>query len=117
MQYGYEGVESEPAALKDSPIGANEIHLPVSNPARKEERSRYHVPDHVRNFLGCVRSRKDPLSSVEVGHRSTSICHLGNIVMRLKRKLRWDPVKEEFPGDDEANRMLDRPMRAPWSLG
>ncbi|MGA2033683.1 MAG: Gfo/Idh/MocA family oxidoreductase [Thermoguttaceae bacterium] len=117
VQYTYGGVETEPASLKDSPIGPNEIHLAVSNPARKEEQAKYHVPDHVRNFLACVRARKDPLAAAEVGHRSTSICHLGNIAMRLKRKLRWDPVKEEFPGDDEANRMLDRPMRAPWSLG
>jgi predicted dehydrogenase len=117
VQYGYAGVQSEPASLKDSVIGPNEIHLAVSNPARKEERNVYHVPDHVGNFLSCVRSRKEPVASVEIGHRSTSICHLGNIVMRLKRKLRWDPVKEEFPGEDEANRMLDRPMRAPWSLG
>ena len=117
VQYGYTGVETGPASLKDSPIKADEIHLPESNPARKKEQGKYHVPDHVRNFLSCVRARQDPLASAEVGHRSTSVCHLGNIVMRLKRKLRWDPVKEEFPGDDEANRMLDRPMRAPWSLG
>jgi hypothetical protein len=88
----------------------------VSNPERKEERARDHVPDHVRNLLDCVRSRKDPVAPVEVGHRSASVCHLGNIAMRLKRKLRWDPAREEFPGDDEANRLLGRAMRPPWRL-
>jgi hypothetical protein len=53
---------------------------------------------------------------VEIAHRMTSICHLGNITMRLNRKLKWDPVREQFLGDDEANGMLSRPMRAPWHL-
>jgi len=70
----------------------------------------------VRNFLDCVRSRHDPIAPVEVGHRSASVCHLGNLAMLLKRKLHWDPAKEQFVGDDEADRMLSRPMRAPWTL-
>ena len=51
-----------------------------------------------------------------MGHRTASVCHLGNIAMRFNRKLRWDPVKEVFLGDDEANRMLSRPRREPWKL-
>jgi hypothetical protein len=70
----------------------------------------------MRNFLAAVKSRRDPIEPVEVGHRTATICHLGNVVMQLKRKLRWDPVKKEFPGDDEANRHLERPMRAPCTL-
>ena len=70
----------------------------------------------MRNFIDSVKSRRDPIEPVEVGHRTSSICHLANIAMRLQRKLRWDSVKEEIVGDDEANRMLDRPMRAPWRL-
>jgi predicted dehydrogenase len=116
VEYGYNGVTSQPASIKTSPIGPGEIRLAVSNPERKEERARDHVPDHVRNLLDCVRSRKDPVAPVEVGHRSASVCHLGNIAMRLKRKLRWDPAREEFPGDDEANRLLGRAMRPPWRL-
>ena len=68
------------------------------------------------DFLACVRSRKDPYFPVESGHRCASLLHIGNICMRLGRALAWDPVKEEFPGDAEANAMRARPMRAPWSL-
>ena len=83
------------------PISPDEIHLPVSN-------------NHYRNFLDSVKSRKDPIEPVEAGHRTASICHLGNIAMRLKRKLQWDPVKELFVDDGEANQMLSRPHRSPW---
>ena len=53
---------------------------------------------------------------MEVGHRAATACHLGNIARWLGRPLRWDPVEETFPGDDEANALLRRPMRAPWKL-
>ncbi len=117
VEYGYQGIKTSPESLKTSEIGPHEIHLPVSNPQRTEESSKYHIPDHVRNFLDCIKSRQDPLAPVETGHRSATVCHLGNIAMQLHRKLHWDPVKEEFPGDDEANQMLSRAMRAPWTLG
>jgi hypothetical protein len=71
---------------------------------------------HVRNFLDCVRSRQKPVAAVEIGHRSASLCHLGNVAIRLGRDVRWDPAAECFPGDEEANAMLLRPMRAPWQL-
>ena len=70
--------------------------------------------DHIGNFIDCVRSRKDPICPVEVGHRSASLCHLGVISIRLGRKLQWDPAAERFVGDDEANTYLSRPMRAPY---
>ena len=116
VEYGYQGVKTHPESLKTSKIGAGEIHLPVSNPHRIQEAGKYHVPDHVRNFLDSIRSRQDPIAPVSVGHRSATVCHLGNIAMLLKRKLQWDPVAEQFAGDDEANRLLSRPMRAPWTL-
>ncbi|MHB1036214.1 MAG: Gfo/Idh/MocA family protein [Pirellulales bacterium] len=116
LEYGYQGLKTTPASLKTSKIGPNEIHLPVSNPARSETAGENFVPDQVRNFLDSIRSRKDPIAPVNVGHRSATVCHLGNIAMLLKRKLRWDPAKEQFVGDDEANRMLGRAMRAPWRL-
>jgi predicted dehydrogenase len=116
VEYGYQGLKTSPESLKTSKIGDNEIHLPVSNPNRTKENNQFFVPDHVRNFLDCIRSRQDPVSPVEVGHRSATVCHLGNIAMLLKRKLRWDPAQEQFVGDAEANRMLARPMRAPWHL-
>ena len=71
---------------------------------------------HVLNFLDCVRSRKKPNSEVEIGHRSTSTPHLGNIALRLGRRIRWDGVKERVLGDDEANGLLQREYRKPWVL-
>ncbi len=68
------------------------------------------------DFLYCVKTRERPFRDVETAHRVATVCHLGNIAYELKRPLRWDPVKEEFPGDEEANRMTWRPMRAPWRL-
>lgn len=69
-----------------------------------------------RNFLDCVKSRKDPYFSVEIGHRVSTVCHLANISLLLGRKLKWDPIKEIFPDDDHAMRMTRRTMRAPWHL-
>jgi hypothetical protein len=63
-----------------------------------------------------VKSRQDPIEPVEAGHRTASLCHLGNIAMKLRRKIRWDPVREQIIDDDEAAKMLGRPMRSPWTL-
>lgn len=104
-----------PENLKDSVIGADEIHLPISNPAH-ETHVRAHVDaDHVRSFLDAVKERRDPIEPVEVGHRTASLCILGNIAQLLKRKFAWDPVAERSD-DDDVNRMLHREMRAPWTL-
>lgn len=92
-----------PESLKTTVIGPDEIHLYESN-------------DHHRNFIDCIKNRGQTAAPVEVGHRSVSICHLGNIAMRLKQKLRWDPGAERFTNSDEANQMLSRPMRGPWRL-
>ena len=87
-------LEAEPALdprLQDRP---RRIHL-------------YKSDDHFRNFIDCVISREPTAAPVEVAHRSITICHLGNIAMRLNReKLRWDPRTEQIIGDDEAARML-----------
>ncbi len=96
-------IETEPAELLDEPIGANDIRL-------------YRSTDHQGNWLECIRTRGRPICDVSIGHRSVTVCHLGNIAYWLKRSLKWDPVKEEFVGDDEANRLLQRPMRSPWRL-
>ena len=104
-----------PENLKDSVIGPNEIHLPRSNPARRENVRKHIDADHVRSFLDAVKSRQDPIEPVEVGHSTASLCVLGNIAQILKRKFAWDPTAERSP-DDEVNRMLSRPMREPWKL-
>ena len=118
VQFTRRGLKTHPESLAESQIGPNEVHLPASNPERsgKEKSTSYLIPDHVRNFLDAVKSRKDPIEPVEVGHRTATICHLGNLAMLLKRKIRWDPDKEQIVGDDEAAAMLTRPMRAPWHL-
>jgi predicted dehydrogenase len=69
---------------------------------------------HARNFLDCVKSRKEPLSDLESGHQVATACHLSNISLRLGRKLVWDAEKQEVVGDADANSMLLRPYRAPW---
>jgi predicted dehydrogenase len=69
---------------------------------------------HVRDFLDCVKSRRQPAADVEAGHRVATACHLANLALRLGRKVRWDAAKEEIVGDAEAARMLVRPYRAPW---
>jgi predicted dehydrogenase len=70
--------------------------------------------DHIGNFIECVKSRKTPICPTEVGHRSASLCHLGVISIRLGRKLNWDPAKEQFVGDAEANSLVAREMRKPY---
>ncbi|MBC8874907.1 MAG: Gfo/Idh/MocA family oxidoreductase [Planctomycetes bacterium] len=70
----------------------------------------------IGDFLDCVPTRKKPFRDIEIAHRATTVCHLGNIAYWLKRPLKWDPVKEEIVGDPEANRWVDRPKRDPWTL-
>lgn len=70
--------------------------------------------DHQRNFLDCVKTRDEPNAPVEIGHRTASVCHIGNIAIALKAKLKWDPEKEQFEGSDEANELLSRKVRTSW---
>jgi predicted dehydrogenase len=89
----------------------------LDEPLPKDAVRLYKSDDHMRNFLDCVRSRETPICDVEVGFRSVTVCHIGNISLRLGgRTLRWDPVKERFQGDALADEMLARKMRAPWKL-
>jgi predicted dehydrogenase len=71
---------------------------------------------HIRDFLDCVRTRRRTVSHPETAQRSHTIAHCANLCLRLGRKLRWDPVAEQFVGDEEANRLLSRAMRAPWRV-
>jgi len=101
VKRGY--IDAHPKLLLTSVIKSNEIHLYKSN-------------DHKAIFLDCIKSRAETAAPVEVGHRSNTICLLGSIAMRLGRKLKWNPEQEHFINDDQANRMLARPMRSPWHL-
>ncbi|MEW6302289.1 MAG: Gfo/Idh/MocA family oxidoreductase [Verrucomicrobiota bacterium] len=75
----------------------------------------YASDDHMKNFFDCMRSREQPICDVEVGHRSATVCHLGVIALRLGRKLNWDPKKEKFAGDKDADKWIAREMRKPWT--
>lgn len=76
----------------------------------------YRSPGHMENFIECVKTRKQPIMPAEAGARAATICILGNIAWLLGRKLYWDPVNERFINDEEANRYLHCPYRAPWHL-
>jgi len=116
VQFGFGGLKAEPESLLTSQIGPHEIHLKKSLPDRNDDVYRQYLPDHVRNFLNAVKTRQDPIAPVEIGHRTASLCHLGNIAIRLMRKLQWDPDQERFIGDHQANAMLSRPLREPWQF-
>jgi predicted dehydrogenase len=86
------------------------------SPTRSSEIQLARSDNHFGNWLDCIATRRRPVGDVEIGHRVCSWSHLGNIACIVGRKLRWDPVAERFPDDEEANRLLARPFREPWSL-
>ena len=101
-------IDAKPKSVLKERIGPDEIHL--RRPPGDNRQG------HRADFLHCVRTRTEPITPIEIGHRSITVAHLGNIAMILGRKLRWDPAAERVIGDDEANRMLARAMREPWRL-
>ena len=94
---------ADPKDLATDPLPADAQRLYVSD-------------NHMGNWFDCMKSRKLPAADVEIGHRSTTVGNLGNIARWLGRKLQWDPAKETFPGDDEANTYLDRPRRKGYEM-
>jgi len=68
------------------------------------------------DFLQCVKTREKPFRDIELAVNTAAVCHLGLIAYELKRSLKWDAAKQEFPGDQEANRLLDRARREPWQI-
>ena len=94
---------SEPDSIVQEPLGDGEVHLPKS-------------PGHHRDWIDCIRSRQRPVADVEIGARSATVCHLGNLAYWYRRKLRYEPQIWQFVGDAEANQWLDRPRRDPWRL-
>ncbi len=94
---------AQPESLLRQRITPDQVHL-------------YESKNHPDNFLECIRTRNRPASDAEVGCRSITVCHLGNIAYWLNRPIQWDPKEEKFVNDPEADRMTSRPMRAPWRL-
>jgi predicted dehydrogenase len=78
--------------------------------------SNNHSDDHARNFLDCMKSRALPISDIEIGHRSTAVCHLGNIAYRTAERIRWDTARQTIPDSKAAAKLLARTYRAPWKL-
>lgn len=98
----------------------NPPHL-VPNPPEPAKAEAWEGPGwiarpHIQNWLDCIKSRQLPNADVEIGHRSVSVCHLANIARELGRRLQWDPEKEVFANDDEANSLVSRPRRKGYEL-
>lgn len=96
-------LETSPVELKDRVIGDTEKHV-------------YKSEDHYKDFLHAIRQRSKPICDVEIGHRTATVCNIGNIAYQLNRRLIWDPKKELFKNDAEANTLLGRKMLNEWAI-
>ncbi|MCI0640971.1 MAG: Gfo/Idh/MocA family oxidoreductase [Gemmataceae bacterium] len=96
-------LRSKPESIIKEPIGEKDVRLPRS-------------PGHQRDFLDCMRTRRNPICDVEIGARSVTVCHLGNLAYWHQRRLRWNPRDWQFVGADGDNRWLDGQRRDPWQL-
>lgn len=92
-------IQAEPASLLDAKIGPDGV--------------RFRLKSDKQDFIDCVKSRQETLEPAEVGHRVTSLCHLGHIAIRTGEKLRWDPRQERFAGSPAADKLIDQPIRTP----
>jgi predicted dehydrogenase len=96
-------LESTPDGILEEALTDKDVHL-------------YASKSHHQNWLDCIKSRKAPICDVGIGHRSATVCHLGNIAIRTGRKIKWDPKAEKIVGDADANKWLTYAYRAPWKL-
>jgi predicted dehydrogenase len=96
-------LESTPESILEEPLSEDDERLPES-------------PGHQRDWVNCIRSRERPICDVEIGARSVTVCHLGNLAYWHHRSLRWDPKNWRFVDDEEANGWLDVERRDPWQL-
>lgn len=95
-------IRSTPGTILETPLGERDFRLPNVG------------SNHRQNWIDCIKSRRRPVADVEVGARTAQICQLGNIGYQLRRRLRWNPEREEFVDDAAANRLRSRENRAPW---
>jgi hypothetical protein len=96
-------LRTKPEHLVHQAIKPDEIHLYRSN-------------GHQANWINCIRNRSLPICDVEIGASTATVCHLGIIAHELGRIVKWNPDSEIFVDDSEANRLISRSMRSPWSL-
>ena len=96
-------IRTTPEGLKEKTFGSADYKIYVST-------------DHHQDFLNSIKTRTSPICDVETGHRTATVCNIGNIAYALGRPLEWDPEKERFPGDREANKLLKRKMKKEWRV-
>jgi predicted dehydrogenase len=96
-------IRSDPVDIVKTPLGEKDVHL-------------YKSPGHQRDWLECIKTRKKPICDVEIGARSVTVCHLGNLAYWNHKKLKWDPKNWKFLDDEEANKWLDRERREKYQL-
>ena len=96
-------LDSDPPSLAKKEMGDNDTRL-------------YHSDNHYQDWLDCIKSREKPICDVEIGHRTATVCNIANMAYKLKRNLRWDPEKEKFIKDPEANLMRTKQYRSEWKL-
>jgi len=123
--YNAKGAEDRPNGMAyygtNGALYADRIGYEIyPEPASPLERKQMNTTDatrlHVANFIECVRSRHKPNADVEIGHRSTTVAHLGNIAFKTGKKLHWNSETEELVDDGEASKLLARQPRKPWDL-
>lgn len=100
---GRGGIDCDPVEILKTPLPEGGFRVYPSN-------------SHKKNWVECIRAKKETICPAEVGHRSATVCHLANIAYLLRRPLRWDPAGERFVEDGEANKHLEREYRGPWKL-
>jgi hypothetical protein len=99
--YGGRELNASSDSILNSEIGPDETH--------------FRLKSDKQDFIDCVKTRGQTLEDAEVGHRTTSLCQIGHIAIQRGKRLEWDPDTETFQNDPEANKMLHRPMREPWT--
>ena len=120
LRAGVMGYDFTPIAKGEAPIHEDVTYEYEQFPEDRTEKDleRHVAPAiraHMKDFLSCISSRKTPVADIEQGYMSTTACILANLSMRLGRSLEWDHAKGVVVRDDEANRLLRRPYRAPWT--
>ena len=103
IRIGRGKLETTPASVKTLIIDSTKKHV-------------YKSENHYKDFLNAMRTRTKPICDVETGHRTATVCNIGNIAYQLKRPLKWNPKKEKFKKDAEANALLGRPMLNEWAI-
>lgn len=113
LNLDFVGEQATLSGFWDFKVTSGEADL---SPTRADEVQLEHSENHAGNWFDCIASRRRPVMDVEIGHRTTCWSHLGNIAYLLGRKLQWDPAAERFVDDEQADRLLHVPYRAPWRL-